>query len=126
MATYKQPCIHCGEMIDRDSRFCLKCASKSPFGYLCPFCLRTIQRGYAVCSGCGKSMTTTCPFCNGQTFVGSEKCDVCNESVMVQCENKRCGQFQFFENTKCTSCGKPIKSGLTQIKERVKQVKKGK
>ena len=25
MASYKQPCVHCGEFIDRDARLCPKC-----------------------------------------------------------------------------------------------------
>jgi len=58
---------------------------------------------------------TVCPFCDGQTFVGSEKCDVCNTPVMILCDNKRCGQPQFFENAQCTVCGKPIKTGKKQI-----------
>jgi hypothetical protein len=28
---------------------------------------------------------------------------------MVRCENVRCGQMQFFQNSKCTACGKKIK-----------------
>jgi RNA polymerase subunit RPABC4/transcription elongation factor Spt4 len=115
MATYKQPCIHCGEMIEGDSNACPKCASRSPFGHRCPSCLRNIARGDAACSGCGRTLTTTCPYCKGQTFAGNEKCDACGRSVMIVCENKRCKQFQFFENTKCTACGKAIKNAKTQI-----------
>jgi len=115
VATYKQPCIHCGEMIERDSRLCPKCASISPFGHQCPSCLKSVERGHAVCSGCGRALTTVCPLCNGQTFVGSEKCDACGKSLMVCCENKRCEQLQFFENTKCTACGKPIKNAKKQL-----------
>jgi hypothetical protein len=29
---------------------------------------------------------------------------------MIVCENKRCGQPLFFENSKCTACGKPVKN----------------
>jgi len=115
MATYKQQCIHCGELIDRDSQFCPKCASNSPFGCLCPSCLKPIQRGDLICSGCGRSLKTVCPFCGGQTFVGNDKCDACGKSLMVRCENKLCEKFQFFENTKCTLCGKPIKNGKKQL-----------
>jgi hypothetical protein len=63
-----------------------------------------------------------CPFCNGQTFVGSEKCDACEKSVMIHCESDRCGKLQFFENTKCTVCGKPIKN----IKKQLEKMKKEK
>ncbi|MDR1954829.1 MAG: zinc ribbon domain-containing protein [Candidatus Methanoplasma sp.] len=109
MATYKQPCIHCGEMIERDSHYCSKCASSSPFGFQCPTCLKPIQRGDARCTGCGRSLTVACPACKAMTFVGSEKCDSCGGSLMKRCMDKRCGKPQFFENTKCTICGKKIK-----------------
>ena len=115
MATYKQPCIHCGELIERDCHLCSKCASRSPFGYHCPNCLKEIARGNAACSGCGRSLTAICPFCGGATFAGSEKCDNCGWPVMVRCENKRCGQLQFFENATCTVCGKKIKKASKQI-----------
>ena len=117
MATYKQPCIHCKEMIERDSRFCPRCASRSPFGFQCPTCFKPIERGYAVCSGCGRKLNITCPVCGGQTFVGSEKCDACGKLLMIRCENKRCGELQFFENSRCTACGKAIKNAMKQIEE---------
>ena len=123
MATYKQPCIHCGEFIERDSRLCPKCGSRSPFGHGCPNCLKPIERGNAVCAGCGRTLTTVCPFCNGQTFAGSGKCDACGKSLMILCENKRCGELQFFENTKCTVCGKPIKKAKKQIAKMIKEGK---
>jgi hypothetical protein len=28
---------------------------------------------------------------------------------MIHCTNPRCGALQFFENAKCTACGKKIK-----------------
>jgi len=115
MASYKQPCTNCGEMIERDSRFCPKCASRAPFGVLCPACLKPIKRGDAVCSGCGRMLTIACPFCSGQTFVGGGNCDACGKLIMIKCENKRCGEFQFFENTKCTVCGKVIKDGRKRL-----------
>jgi len=117
MATYQQPCTHCGDMIERDSRFCPKCGSTNPFVFLCPNCLKIVQRGFAVCSGCGRPLSTECPFCGGQTFAGCSKCDACGKSLMLQCENKKCGQKQFFENTKCTACGKPIKNKKDFIKK---------
>jgi len=116
LATYKQPCVHCGGMIERDSRLCSKCGSRSPFGFQCPTCFKPIVRGNAVCSGCGRPLVTTCPICGGQTFVGSDKCDACGKSLMIRCENQRCGELQFFENTKCTACGKVIKKADKQIK----------
>ena len=108
MATYNQPCIHCGELIERDSRLCPKCSSRSPFGYNCPTCHRPIQKGQALCSGCGRPLNVPCPTCGKQTFVG-ERCDVCGAGLLKRCANARCGEFQFFQNTKCTACGKKLK-----------------
>lgn len=108
MATYKQPCVHCGELIERDAHLCPKCASRSPFGHLCPTCNRPIQKGGPVCSGCGRPLYVTCPSCHQQTFV-DERCEVCGAGLMIYCSNTRCGALQFFENTKCTVCGKKIK-----------------
>jgi RNA polymerase subunit RPABC4/transcription elongation factor Spt4 len=115
MATYKVPCIHCNEMLERDAHYCPRCGSRSPFGYHCPSCLKPIARGYAICSSCGRALVTTCPYCNGPTFVGSERCDTCGQTLMIRCESKRCGELQFFENKKCTACGKPIKKAAKQI-----------
>jgi len=108
MATYKQPCIHCGELIDRDSRICPKCYSRSPFGYNCPTCLKPIEKGQLMCSGCGRALYVACPSCGRQTFA-CERCEACGASLMIKCANPRCGELQFFENTKCTACGKKIK-----------------
>ena len=108
MATYKQPCVHCGTFIDRDARFCPKCASRSPFGYLCPTCLRPVEKGSAVCAECGRPLYVICPACQKQTFV-DDKCEQCGASLMIRCQNPRCGELQFFENTKCTACGKKLK-----------------
>lgn len=108
MATYKQPCIHCGNFIERDSRLCTKCGSRSPFGYLCPACLRPIEKGNMVCAGCGRPLYTACPNCKQQTFV-DERCEKCGAGLMIRCENPRCGELQFFENIKCTACGKKLK-----------------
>ncbi|MCL2782132.1 MAG: zinc ribbon domain-containing protein [Actinomycetia bacterium] len=110
-------------MIERDSRLCPMCASRSPFGYECPACLRPIARDQMVCSGCGRPLATTCPFCAKPVFAGSEKCEWCGQSLMIRCESKRCGNFQFFENVKCTACGKPIKKGAQQIDARRKEMK---
>lgn len=108
MAFYKQPCMQCGALIDRDSRFCTYCGSYSPFGYHCPTCLREIKKGQALCPGCGRSLYTTCPVCGQTTFV-QDRCERCGTSLMVECANPRCGVMQFFENEKCTACGKKIK-----------------
>ena len=115
MATYKQPCVHCGEFIEGDSRFCAKCGSRTPFGFQCPYCLKEIERGNAVCSGCGKPLVVACPLCGGATFVGSERCDTCGRFLMIKCENKRCGEAQYFTRTSCSACGKTIKNAQEQI-----------
>ncbi len=36
MASYKQPCFHCGTYIDRDARYCPNCTSMSPLGTIAP------------------------------------------------------------------------------------------
>ena len=108
MASYNQPCVHCGEFVERDSRLCPKCGSRSPFGYQCPSCLREIVKGQPVCSQCGRSLTVICPTCTQLTFT-DERCEHCDSSLLIQCANPRCGDMQFFENVKCTACGKKIK-----------------
>ena len=47
------------------------------------------------------------------TFV-QDICERCGKTLMVQCENKRCLQYQFFQNTQCTACGKKIKAVLAK------------
>jgi RNA polymerase subunit RPABC4/transcription elongation factor Spt4 len=111
MATYKQPCIHCGAFIERDARLCPECASRSPFGYQCPTCLKPVTKGQPVCSGCGRALNVTCPTCGGQTFAG-ERCEACGSGLLMYCANLRCGQLQFFDNRKCTACGKKIKKDI--------------
>ena len=108
MASYKQQCIHCSGLIERDSRICPECGSRSPFGYHCPTCLREIQKGQLVCSGCGRPLYIACPTCGQRTFA-DERCEACGAGLMVKCANPRCGDLQFFENVKCTACGKKIK-----------------
>jgi len=108
MATYRQPCVHCGELIERDSRVCPRCASRSPFGYHCPACLRPVEKGRRACAGCGRPLYTTCPACGKHTFV-DERCEQCGAGLMRRCANRRCGELQFFENVKCTACGKKLK-----------------
>ncbi len=88
----------------------------------CPNCIKPIARGNVVCSSCGRQLITLCPFCGGQTFAGSERCDACGHSLMVQCENKRCGELQYFENAKCTVCGKPLKKAAKQLEKMKKGV----
>jgi len=101
--------MHCGTLVDRDARFCPTCGSRSPFAYLCPSCLREVKKGQEMlCAGCGRSLYITCPICGRRTFV-QERCESCGANLMIRCPNKRCGVEQFFENTKCTACGKPIK-----------------
>jgi hypothetical protein len=46
-----------------------------------------------------------------RTFAG-ERCEACGGGLMIHCTNSRCGELQFFENIKCTACGKKIKRGM--------------
>lgn len=108
MAFYKQPCIHCGMLVDRDARFCPSCGSRSPFGYLCPACLRAVNKGDMLCAGCGRPLYVVCPACGGRTFA-QENCERCGGSLLIRCQNKRCGVMQFFDNDRCTACGAKIK-----------------
>ena len=109
MAVYKQLCIQCGTFISRDSRICPACGSMSPFVYLCPSCMRPIEKGQRLCAGCGRVLYVACPACGKPTFV-MDRCEACGAGLMVRCENPRCQAPQFFENTKCTACGKKIKA----------------
>ena len=86
-----------------------KMRESQSFGYACPTCLRPIEKNQQVCSGCGRSLFVTCPACGKQTFV-DERCQVCGAGLMIQCQNPRCGQMQFFQNEKCTACGKKFKN----------------
>jgi RNA polymerase subunit RPABC4/transcription elongation factor Spt4 len=107
--------MHCSTLVERDAHFCPQCGSRSPFGYQCPACLKPIERGNAVCASCGRQLTTLCPYCGGSTFVGAQNCDACGKTLLIRCESKRCGELQFFENPKCTVCGKRIKKAKKQI-----------
>ncbi len=109
MASYKQPCMQCGAFIDRDAQFCNSCGSMNAFGYHCPTCMKEIEKEQRICSECGRPLYVSCPNCNMPTFV-QERCENCNVVLMVQCSNARCNSLQFFENTKCTACGKKIKA----------------
>ena len=108
MATYKEPCVHCGELAERDALFCGKCGSNSPFGYSCPTCLKPITKDQKVCSGCGRQVYITCPTCKKEIFADTT-CGHCNGNLMIKCTNSRCGKPQFFQNVNCAVCGKKIK-----------------
>ncbi|MDD2426527.1 MAG: hypothetical protein PHR78_02530 [Eubacteriales bacterium] len=108
MAGYKHPCVHCGNLIDHDARYCVYCNSRSPFGHLCPTCLKPIEKTQTICSACGRPLFVACPNCGQQTFV-EERCQACGYSLLIPCQNKRCGELQFFQNEKCTACGKVFK-----------------
>jgi hypothetical protein len=107
-------------MIEGDSRVCPKCGIIGPYGMQCPNCLRTIKTDDAVCSSCGRALMTPCPFCKADTFVGIWKCGSCGKALTIKCPDKKCGQPQFFESTKCTVCGKVIKDGKKQIAQLAK------
>ena len=108
MAGYDKPCIGCGTFIGYDSQFCPICGRQSPFYDACPSCNIEIRREWQRCPSCGRNLYTVCPHCGQRTYV-VEKCDMCHQSLMIKCENKLCQGLQFFENTKCTLCGKKIK-----------------
>ncbi|MDO4565285.1 MAG: zinc ribbon domain-containing protein [Clostridia bacterium] len=107
MATYKKPCLHCGQLIDGAASFCPSCGSRSPFGYLCPKCKARIDKTQRACVSCGRLLYIECPHCKQPTFV-QDSCERCGKSLMKQCRNKRCLDMQFFENKTCTSCGKKL------------------
>ncbi|MDR1776133.1 MAG: zinc ribbon domain-containing protein [Actinomycetes bacterium] len=109
MATYKQACIRCGAMLERSAHFCSTCGSNAPFGDACPGCHAPITREQQLCSGCGRQLYVACPHCKQRTYVGGATCDACGLSLMLYCGNKRCGHAQFFQNKKCTDCGKKIR-----------------
>jgi len=111
MATYKQPCIRCGTLVDTAERLCPTCGSRSPFGYECPTCDHVIQKDQQVCPGCGRALHVKCPYCAALTFT-QDTCEACGRNLMVQCDNKRCGEMQFFQNVTCTDCGHKIKAKL--------------
>jgi len=109
VATYQQPCVHCGNFLDTAARFCPACGSPSPFGYACPRCLHAVAKQTRVCPGCGRALYIACPHCGGVTFV-QDTCEQCGVTLMVPCSNKRCGVWQFFQNATCTACGAKIKA----------------
>ena len=109
MAGYDKPCIGCGELIGYDHRFCPICGRISPFYDACPSCAAEIKRQWKRCSSCGRELYIACPSCGQMTYV-TDKCDSCHASLVVRCENKLCGAQQFFQNTKCTECGKKFKN----------------
>jgi len=108
MATYKKPCVHCQTLIEGYSNFCPVCGSRSPFGYVCPTCRTPISKEQMVCPGCGRPLRVICPYCGKVTFVG-DRCEHCAGTLLIKCPNRRCGDMQFFENEKCTACGKRLK-----------------
>ena len=108
MASYKQACIHCGGLIDADSRFCIKCGKRNPFSLRCPFCLREVAKDDMICGGCGKSLVICCPKCGKDTSAYYDECQMCGTSLLVPCTNSRCGEMEFFKNTHCRACGKKI------------------
>lgn len=109
MAGYDKPCIGCGNFIGYDSKFCPVCGRLSPFNDACPSCNAEIKRGWLKCPSCGRDLNITCPHCGATTFV-AERCDSCKGSLMIRCEYKNCMAPQFFQNNKCTACGKKIKN----------------
>ena len=115
MASYKQPYIQCGTLVDRDVQFCPVCGSMNVFGYHCPSCSKQVVKGQRICSDCGRQLYVPCPHCGQPTFV-QEKCESCGKTLMVTCSNSRCGVQQFFDLDRCTACGKKIKNKIQKSK----------
>jgi predicted RNA-binding Zn-ribbon protein involved in translation (DUF1610 family) len=110
VASYKKACIHCGRLVDPDARVCPGCGSRSPLAWRCPTCLKEVMPQDVVCNGCGRSLIVACPHCHQQTRT-NERCDKCGQSLLIQCQNKRCGDLQFFDQTRCNACGKKLEPG---------------
>lgn len=110
MATYKTPCIHCGRMLDPDASACPGCGSRSPLAIRCPSCRKEVSPKDVLCSGCRRSLRVACPHCGQPTFAG-DRCERCGKTLLILCQNKRCGDLQFFDLARCTSCGKKLKPG---------------
>jgi RNA polymerase subunit RPABC4/transcription elongation factor Spt4 len=111
MATYMQPCIHCGHLVDSGENHCPNCTSSHPFTLVCPQCRQSVTATQAVCPDCGRGLYIACPHCGGRTFA-QEFCQLCNRPLTVTCPNKACRDRQFYQNTRCTACGRPIKATL--------------
>lgn len=109
MAGYNKPCIGCGTFIAYDSKFCPTCGRNSPFYDACPSCMAEIKREWKRCPSCGRGLYIACPHCAQLTFV-CDKCDSCHQPLTRPCENTLCGSQQFFQNVKCTDCGKKFKN----------------
>lgn len=107
MASFLQPCQKCSALVEPDAVLCPYCGSRNVFGSHCPKCRRETKRAYKNCPTCARPLYTACPHCGGETFA-DERCDKCGQSLLVPCANKRCGTLQFFENTHCTDCGRPL------------------
>ena len=110
MGTYKKACIHCGRLVDPDVKACPGCGSRSPLAYRCPSCRKEVQPGDAMCGGCARSLRVACPHCRQPTWAG-EKCEKCGKGLLILCQNPRCGDLQFFDLARCTSCGKKLVPG---------------
>ncbi|MCL2819025.1 MAG: zinc ribbon domain-containing protein [Actinomycetia bacterium] len=110
MASYNKPCIQCGTFVDGDANFCPTCGTSTPFSYRCPYCKREVTEYESICAGCGKPLRIACPSCGQETFVSKAHCQHCNGSLVVACPNPRCGKNQFFALTKCSDCGKKLKT----------------
>ncbi len=75
MASYKQTCIHCGNLIDRDSRFVHSVPAKAllvTFAQLAA----SYRKGTTTLFRCGRKLYILCPHCGQQTFAG-DQCERC-------------------------------------------------
>lgn len=108
MTSYVKQCIHCGEMISKDAKYCPKCKSRNPFIIRCPEYFREVTKDQKECSCCGRKLIVKCPFCGEMSFV-LDQCEKCGTCFLIECFNKRCGEMVFFQNEYCTMCGRRLK-----------------
>jgi len=108
MPGYKQPCRHCGKLVDQESNLCPFCGKKNPIFLRCAQCKNPIQQGWKVCTNCGLNLEVKCPKC-GQLTIFTDFCDYCGAGFTVICSGKRCKTEQPFIYEKCIKCNKKLK-----------------
>jgi hypothetical protein len=107
----KQLCILCGQLIDRDARFC-PAGQPESIGYCVSDLNEAIVKDTSHLCRCAANLRPL-PHCGQPTFV-QDRCERCDQTLMVACSNRRCGVWQFFQNATCTACGKKIKNKIEQ------------
>lgn len=94
-------CSTCGNILDTDSLFCLKCGSpinpstdnvadgeeKADGKKKCPGCSAMVEEESDFCWNCGYIFATLlkrCPKCNAILTSGTDKCSVCDTVVLSE------------------------------------------